>query len=254
MLKRLSLVLSVLFLLSVSFASFAADKVLLQYNPKPGTAIKYQMTINGNTVVTAMGRPQATALETVMTLEQKITGVDKTGNIDISTTILDGKIVVNKVPTEIPGKGQIIRVKMAKNGEVLSSEGMDQPSNFSQMQIKFPATPVGTGDTWETVIQPNPQLPLPLKVKYTVLGFETVDGYDCVKLQSNVSTEQGDTGSINLTVNADGKIWFAHKEGVLVKNEVDSKMNMTMENDLGGNKKETIRTHMELTLRMGIVK
>jgi hypothetical protein len=254
MLKRFSVVLGVLFLISVTMSAMAADKVLLQYNPKPGTTTKYKLQIQGATTVTAMSKSQKTDLETYMALEQKITGVDAKGNVEMQTTITEGTITVNKTPTPLPVTGQVIKVKMAKNGEVLASEGMDQQTNFQQMQIKFPDKPQGVGDFWETTINPNPQLPIPLKVKYTVLGFETVDGYECVQLKSVVSTEQGDAGSINLNVKADGKIWFAHKEGIMVKNEVNSNMIMIMENDMGGGKKEKIDTRMNLNLKMGIVK
>ena len=252
--KRIAIVLSVLFLIGMSVSAMAAEKVLLQYNPAPGTTTKYKMNINGNTVVTAMQRAQKTNLETSMSLEQKVTGVDKDGNIEMTTTITEGTITVNDQPTQLPAIGQIIKVKMAKNGEVIESEGMDQQANFNQMQIKFPSTPVGVGDTWDSTIAANPQMPIPLKVKYTVLGFETVDGQECVKLGSNVVSEQGDTGSINLNVKADGKIWFAHKTGIMVKNEVVSNMVMVMENDLGGGKNEKIDTRMNLTLKMGMVK
>jgi len=254
MLKRYAVVVGVLFLVSLSLCSFAAEKVLLQYNPAPGTTVKYKMTIQGTTVVTAMQRAQKTNLETTMNLEQKVTGVDKSGNIEMVTTITDGTITVNDTPTPMPVNGQQIKVKMAKNGEVLESEGMEQQGNFNQMQIKFPTKPVGVGDGWDSTISPNPQLPIPLKVKYTVVGFETVDGHECVKLQSSVTSEQGDTGSINLNVKADGKIWFAYKTGIMVKNEVVSNMVMVMENDLGGGKKEKIDTRMNLTLKMGIAK
>jgi hypothetical protein len=252
--KALSVVLGVLFLLSLGFAAVAEEKVLLQYNPKPGTAAKYKLGIKGITTVTAMDRAQKTDLETQMTLEQKVTGVDKDGNLSITTTIMDGQIVVNKTPTQLPAVGQVITVKMAKNGEVLSSEGADQSTNFQQMQIKFPEKPVGIGDTWSTTINPNPQLPIPLEVKYTVQGFETVSGYKCVKLQSRVTTSQGDAGSINLNVEADGKIWFAYEDGIMVKNEVTSNMVMVMTNDLGSGKKEKIDTRMNLTMRMNLVK
>lgn len=253
MLKRFAVVLSILVLLSVS-VSASAQKVLLQYNPAPGTTAKYQMVIRGNTTVTAMQRAQKTNLETTMTLEQKVTGVDRDGNIDMTTTILSGLITVNNVPTPIPAEGQIIKVKMAKDGEVLETSGMDSQANFNQMQIKFPQKPVGVGDSWESTIQPNPQLPIPLNVKYTILGFETVEGHECVKLQSRVSSEQGSAGSINLKVNADGKIWFSYKKGIMVKNEVASNMTMVMENDMGGGRMEKIDTRMNLNLNMNLIK
>lgn len=254
MIRRLSVIVGVLFLLSVSLTAMAADKVLLQYNPKPGTTVKYKLEILGATTVTAMGKSQKTDLETMMGLQQKVTGVDAAGNVDMTTTITEGTITVNKTPTQLPATGQVIKVKMAKNGKVINTEGMDNQGNMSQMQITFPDKPQGVGDSWDTVIEPNPQLPIPLKVKYTVVGFEQVDGYDCVKIQSNVTTDQGNAGSINLNVKADGKIWFAHKDGIMVKNEVTSTMVMIMENDMGGGNKEKVDTRMNLNLKMGIVK
>jgi hypothetical protein len=254
MLKRFSIFLSVLVLVSVAFTATAAEKVLLQYTPAPGTTAKYKMNIRGNTIVTAYRRAQRTNLETAMTIEQKVTGVDRQGNIDMATTILDGTITVNNTPTQLPNTGSIINVKMAKDGEIISSSGMDQQGNFNQMQIRFPKKPVGVGDNWSSTIQPNPQLPIPMNVKYTVMGFEKRDGFDCVKLKSEVTSSQGSAGSINLDVKANGMIWFAHKKGIMVQNEVTSNMIMIMENDLGGGKKEKIETRMNLNLKMGLTK
>jgi len=255
MMKRISVFLTVLLLVSVAFSAAAQEKVLLEYNPAPGTTAKYKMNIRGNTIVTAYKRAQRTNLETAMTIEQKVTGVDKDGNIDMATTILDGTITVNNTPTVLPNLGQIISVKMAKDGEIISSSGMDQQGgNFNQMQIKFPKEQVGVGSSWTSNIAPNPQLPIPMNVKYTVMGFEKVGGEECVKLQSEVSSAQGSAGSINLDVKANGNIWFAYKKGIMIKNEVTSNMVMMMENDLGGGKKETIETRMNLSLTMGIVK
>ena len=254
MLKRFSIFLSVMFLMSVALGATAAEKVLLQYNPAPGTTAKYKMNIRGNTIVSAYRRAQKTNLQTAMTIQQKVTGVDKKGNIDMETTILDGTITVNKTPTQLPSIGQVIKVKMAKNGEIISSTGMDQQGNFNQMQIKFPSKPVGVGDSWKSTIKPNPQLPIPMNVKYTVMGFEKVSGKDCVKLKSQVTSSQGNAGSINLNVKATGTIWFAYKAGIMIKNEVTSNMNMIMENDLGANKKEKIETRMNLSLKMGLIK
>lgn len=252
MIKRISILIILLsFMLTLSI--YAQEAVLLEYKPKPGTTVKYQMNIRGSTVVTAMQKAQKTDLETIMKVEQKVTGVDKNGNIEMTTTILEGTITVNNTPTPLPAVGQIIRVKMAKDGEILESEGMDQ-GNFNQMQVRFPNKPVKVGDSWNSEIQPNPQLPIPLKVKYTLVGFEKVDGYDCAVLQSNVTSDQGQAGSINLNVKADGKIWFAYKEGIMVKNEVTSNMVMVMESDMGGGKKEKIDTRMNLVLKMGIAK
>lgn len=254
MLKRFSIFLSVILLVSVAFTATAQEKVLLRYNPKPGTTAKYRMNIRGNTIVTAYRRAQRTNLETAMTIEQRVTGVDRQGNVDMATTILDGTITVNNTPTQLPNIGQIINVKMAPNGEILASSGMEGEGNFNQMQIKFPDTPVGVGDSWTSTIQPNPQLPIPMNVKYSILGMEKVRGMDCVKIKSEVSSSQGAAGSINLDVKATGTIWFAYKDGIMAQNEVTSNMLMIMENDLGGGNTEKIETRMNLNLKMDLIK
>ena len=254
MLKRFSIFLGVMLLLSVATVATASESVLLRYNPQPGTTARYRMNIRGNTIVTAYRRAQRTNLETAMTIEQRVTGVDRQGNIDMATTILDGTITVNNTPTQLPNIGQIINVKMAPNGEIIDSSGMEGEGNFIQMQSKFPDTPVSVGDSWSSTIQPNPQLPIPMEVKYTILGFERVEGKDCVKIRSEVKSSQGAAGSINLDVRANGTIWFAHKEGIMARNEVTSNMVMIMENDLGDGNTEKIETRMNLNLRMGLTK
>lgn len=241
-------------MVSVAFTATASEEVLLRYNPKPGTTSRYRMNIRGNTIVTAYRRAQRTNLETAMTIEQKVTGVDANGNIDMETTILDGTITVNNQPTQLPNIGQLISVKMAPNGEILSSTGMEGQGDFNQMQIQFPDTPVGIGDSWSSTIEPNPQLPIPMNVKYTILGFEKIDGKDCVKIKSEVESSPGAAGSINLDVKATGTIWFAYNEGIMARNEVTSNMIMVMENDMGGGETEKIETRMNLNLRMGLTK
>lgn len=255
MLKRISVFMTVLLLVSVAFTASAQNKVLLQYNPAAGTTKKYKMNIRGNTIVTAYQRAQRTNLEATMTIEQKVTGIDREGNIDMATTVLGGTITVNKTPTQLPNLGQKFSVKMKKTGEIISTTGMDQQGNYNnQMQITFPTKPVGIGDNWTSTIPANPMLPIPMSAKYTIVGFEKVGGEDCVKIRSEVSTAQGKAGSINLDVKANGHIWFAFKKGIMIQNEVTSNMLMIMENDLGAGKKEKIETRMNLSLRMGLTR
>lgn len=253
--KRLSVLLAVLLLVSVAFTASADEKVLLQYSPDAGTTSKYKMAIKGNTIVTALGKNQTTNLETAMTIQQKVTGKDKDGNIDMETSILEGKITVNGTPTTMPNVGELISVKMAPDGTILSQTGMDAQNGMNnQMQIKFPSNPVGVGDTWTTKIEPNAQMPFPMETVYTVEAFEKQGGEDCVRLKSEVSTSKNNTGSLNIEVKANGKIWFAYKKGIMIMNEVNSKMIMVIQNDLGDGKKENITTRMNLGLKMGLTK
>lgn len=253
--KRLSVFLAVLLLVSMAFTASAQEKVLLQYNVDPGTTTKYKMTLKGNTTVVAPGNRQTrTDIETAMTIQQKVTGKDRAGNIDMETAVLEGKITVNGTPTPIPGIGEIISVKMAKDGTILSQSGPDQGGMGGSQQIKFPANPVGVGDTWTTRMEPNPQVPIPMETIYTVEAFEKIGGEDCVRLKSEVSTPKSNTGTVNLDVKANGKIWFAYKKGIMIQNEVVSHMTMIMQQDLGNGKPENLTTKMKLSLKMGITK
>ena len=237
--KRLSVLLTVLLLVSVCFTATAQEKVLLKYNPEAGTTTKYKMNIKGNTTVNAAGTNQQTNLETAMTIQQKVTGKDKDGNIDMETAILEGKIIVNGTPTTLPNVGQLINVKMAPDGTIISQTGMDPNSGMNNQQVKFPTKPVAVGDSWVTKMEANPQVPVAMETVYTVEAFEKMGGEDCVRLKSEVSTNKGQNGGLNLDVKANGKIWFAYKKGVMIKNEVSSKMIMVMQQDLGKRKKET---------------
>lgn len=252
--KRLSVLLGTLLLVSVTFVASAQEKILLKYAPDAGTTTKYKMAIKGNTIVTALGKNQTTTLETAMTIQQKVTGKDKSGNIDLETAILEGKITVNGTPTTMPNVGDWMKVKMAPDGTVLSQTGADDQNVNNNMQIKFPSNPVGIGDTWTTKIDANAQMPFPMETVYTVEGFEKVNGEDCVRLKSEVSTSKSGNANLNLDVKANGKIWFAYKKGIMVQNEVSSKMLMVMKNDLGNGKMENITTRMNLVLKMGIAK
>ena len=253
--KRLSVILAVLLLVSVAFTASAEEKILLQYNPDPGTTTKYKMNIKGSTVVTASSssQNQQTNLETAMIIQQKVTGKDKAGDIDMETRILEGKITVNGTPTTIPSVGEIITVKMKKDGTIISRSGMDQGGMGNNQQVKFPTNPVGVGDSWTVKMEPNPEIPIPMETVYTVEAFEKVGGEDCVRLKSEVSTPKYNAG-INIEVKANGRIWFAYKKGYMLQNEVVSNMKMIMLTDVGNNKSEKITTVMKLSLKMGLAK
>ncbi|NLM17407.1 MAG: hypothetical protein GX221_06790 [Candidatus Riflebacteria bacterium] len=257
MMKRISIIATAILFISAAFTATAADSVLLQYNPAAGTTTKYQMNLKGNTTVAAYGRSQTTNLETNMLIQQKVTGVDRVGNVTMETLIMDGKILINGQATQLPELGNLTTVKMAKDGEILEqSEGMgDATQQNAQMQIRFPKTPVSVGHTWKSRIEPNPQLPIPMETTYEIVSLtEMVNGEKCAVIKSTVTTDKAAGGSINLDVRADGTIWFAYEKGIMLRNEVRSRMLMLMQNDMGDGNKENIQTRMNLILRMDVVK
>ncbi|MFC1742346.1 hypothetical protein ACFL35_00020 [Candidatus Riflebacteria bacterium] len=231
----------------------AAKKIRLRYNLKKGDKAKYNLVINGKTTVSAMKQQQTTDLLTKMKISQNVNNVAKNGKISVQTKILDGSITVNGQTTKLPAIGQVINMEMLPNGQVVKSEGFDNQQNLSQMQIKFPSRPVGIGDSWKSKVVPNPALPIPLNIKYAIVGFQKVMGRSCVIIQSTVTTGKNKEEGIDLKVRAKGKIFFDYNHGIMVKNQVQTKMNMVMSNQIDG-KMEKIVTNMEMRLQMYLLK
>ncbi|MFC1743413.1 hypothetical protein ACFL35_05410 [Candidatus Riflebacteria bacterium] len=120
------------------------------------------------------------------------------------------------------------------------------------MQIRFPASPVGIGDSWQSKVVPNPALPIPLNINYKIVGFQNVVGKSCVIIQSTVTTGKNKEEGIDLKVRAKGKIYFDYQHGIMVKNEVQTKMHLDMISQIAG-KMTRIITNMEMRLRMYLI-
>jgi hypothetical protein len=89
---------------------------------------------------------------------------------------------------------------------------------------------------------------------YTVDKFEKVQGMDCVVIKSKVISEAAKGGAVSqLDVNATGQIFFAYKEGKIVKNAVTGTFG-SVTNQIIEGKTEPIVTKVLVDLVMDIVK
>lgn len=237
-------------LLSLAVVSPADAGVVLRYRAKEGDKGTYQMIMDGNTTVFVAERQQKTSLNTEIFLDQEVEGVSDAGIISMLTIIKSGRITVNGVPSTIPNVGQRVRTELNPNGEIKSTEGMNQNLNLSQMQMIFPDEPVEIGSTWSNTIEPSLQVPVPLRVRYKIVGFETINDLKCVKILSTVrSGKKSKIEGLRLDVQADGTIYFAFEKGIIVKNEVNSQMNMILKRVVN-NKSESIITKMKMDMKM----
>jgi hypothetical protein len=147
----------------------------------------------------------------------------------VSTTIVSGKTAINKEVSDLPNVGDAIFMKMNKRGAVIEASGGGDPNfDFKQMQIEFPERKVKPGDKWTSKIKPNEKFPIPMEAIYTYIGTEMIQGYECAKIDSEIRVLPSDRKNIELDVDARGVLYFAVKEGKMIRNEVRSKMNMKM--------------------------
>lgn len=230
-------------------AGFASG-ITLRYGGKAGDQAVYQMVMEGNTTVFVSDREQKTSLTTEMFVTQKVLDVEQDGAIKIMTRIDSGSLNINGTTTVIPNLRQQVVTAMQPNGKILRTEGFTQNLNLNNMQLVFPEGPVAIGHKWSHTIEPSLQVPVPLAVEYRILKTEKIKGFDCVKIASEVRSGQKSTiEGLSLDVSADGTIYFAYKEGRMIKNEVKSKMRMILKRVVD-NRQQSIVTKMEMNMKM----
>jgi len=226
----------------------AAQGVRLQYNSSEGDSASYRMVMDGKTQVFVNNQTQESNITTEMYVTQSIKGF-KDGIVDLYTKIDSGQINVNGNISPIPYIGQQIRTGMKKNGEVVSNTGT-VPIDINSMQFVFPDRELDIGDRWDSSTPPSAQVPVTLTVVYKIVGMEKIKGRDCVKIASRVRSDK-DTQirGLSLDVKADGNIYFAYNEGLMIKNSVDSRMTMVLKRVVN-EKEEQIITKMNMKMGM----
>ncbi len=247
----LTSVLVVAAILGTVEAAPVAAGVKLQYNLKPGEKDVYRVITEAKTAVFVGDREQHTSMQTEMIFTQRVIDVSKDGVITLLTSIDSGSITLNRKRSPLPNIGQKVVVDMKRDGEI-TGNSQYQLINLKNFQLVFPERELSIGDSWVNRIEPSVQVPVPLEVEYKILNFEKVKGYDCVKIASKVRSK-GETTitGLGLNVKADGIIYFAYKEGKLIKNEVKSSLRMILKRVIN-NKPEQIITKISFNLRMEI--
>jgi hypothetical protein len=223
--------------------------VKLEYGSKVGDTSTYHLTMDGNTSVFVGDRNQKTAIRTEMYLTQKVDAF-KEGVIDLMTKIDSGSVNVNGTTSLLPNVGQQVKTSLKKNGEIVSTSGFGPSINLNQMQLVFPDKELEVGSSWTSVMEPSPAVPVTLNVEYKVLGFEKIRDFDCIKMASSVRSGAKTTvEGLQLKVQADGSIYYAYKEGKMVKNDVKSTMEMILKRVID-NQPQSIITRMAMDMQM----
>ena len=113
--------------------------------------------------------------------------------------------------------------------ELMSGQTRNLQSGFQTIFPDLPDRPVKIGDSWPSysTIEEKSEtnaVKIEMEMENTLVGFETIDGLECAKIESKITgtmTGEGTQQGMNLTTSGDLKgtdTWyFAYSEGYLVK-------------------------------------
>jgi hypothetical protein len=256
--KRSSFRVSSLVLLICALAGFAMQKpdagkgpdtaVTLAYQFPEGKTVAYRQTSSETQNVEAMGQQMGSQTDSAIEFSAKqkgskdgqftlgvtinalkVNSQSQQGNYSADTSADVGKsfdMVVSHLGKDIDTSGaSAIQYELGSNGK------QDLSGNFQTFFPDLPERAVKIGDTWPSEDKVTDkvgsnEIHIALKNVHTLEAFETVDGFDCVRIKTVVKgtmagdMEQGGVGlSINATIEGTGTWYFAIKEGIFVKSD-----------------------------------
>jgi len=238
-------------ILIISLTSTVYSKnIILKYGGKKGELSVYKLNLKGITTTTVGGRVEKLEVDTSLFLSQVIESISDS-EIKIKTTVDSGTSNVNGKPSIPDVVGKTFYITSTRSGKVLKVEGIPNAVNLDQMQVMLPGEPISIGKTWSKEITVNTPVPIILKVTYKFKGFETLKGIQCAVIKSSVKSKKPDK-NLDMSINANGLIYFDYQKGKIVKSVVTSFMRMSMRAKLYGpkSKLQKILTSMFMTLTM----
>ncbi len=224
--------------------------MVLQYHIPQDSPLTYDMGTKVTQSVDAMGQTFETDIDTDYQFRIVSTGRDG-GNQQLQVTINSISLSVespqgsmNPDVSELSGKQ--FTMALTPNGkEQLISDMSELAINLGQGQSQNLGTDFGSlfpdfsmetvmvGDTWSTVDSMNinsggTNLGMIYQKQHIIEGRETMNGYDCIRVVSEVTGTMQGTGSqggfdmdINGEITGTDTWYFAYQEGILVQSTSD---------------------------------
>jgi len=224
--------------------------MVLQYHIPQDNPLTYDMGTKVAQSVDAMGQTFETNINTDYQFQVVSTRNDR-NNQELQITINSINLSVESPqgsmnPDVSALSGKQFMMSLAPNGkeQVISDmndlavnigEGQNQnlSSDFGSLFPDFSAEQVMLGDTWSTVDSMNlntggANLDMVYQKQHTIEGREMMNGYDCIRVVSEVTGTMQGTGSqggfdMDITGDITGTdTWyFAYQEGILVQSVSD---------------------------------
>lgn len=249
---KTTIFISILCLTIFSFASFGyweklTKKVKIEQTFKEGEELSYKIS----KTMTTMMEGFKTDTSHITTLSLKIPRVSKEGIMDLVIRKESGTTKIGNQSLPDPNIGKQVKIRLRPNGQLESMEGDIIQVEWPELILQnIPDKKLKIGDSW-TFSRPAPKEMAGMKgveLRYTVVGFEKVKGYDCVKVGIESLMEMEDYKvkkpatmpeginlpagltipeeiTMSLYLKTDGTAFLAYRKGyIIVKSTTKSKM------------------------------
>lgn len=243
-----------------AFWGSADSGFILNYRMDKGTTLQYAISGTINQSMEMMGQSMDTKTDFLSKYSIKINDIDKQNNYLTTITIDDMSIKANNPQGSInPDLSSIIGKKFgltaSPKGKELEFSGVDSitidmgqmaggkqsvKNYFREVFTDLPQKPVKIGDTWtskeeRTEPQGGMQVHMVMNANHKLLGYEKVDGMECLKIETKgkgTLDGSGERNGAQLSFEGDletNSTWFfAYKKGILIKANSDSFMEATI--------------------------
>jgi hypothetical protein len=226
-------------------AAATSDPISLYYKAPEKQPLVYASVmseeVNGKD---AKGHPETSTfrVEQTITNRYKLVGPDV---LAIKAQFSDHKTTVNgKEVAYTPPDKEAQRLMDVKGYRKTANKGA---ADFEKIDVILPGTKVKVGDTWNYIAPPTTDLPIFLVTKYTLVGFEKVNGRDVARIEATThASELEPVRRLTITFHAKGRILFAHREGILVSSEFNIRMVTEPEKAAKYRVTKSIRSSMKL--------
>lgn len=199
---------------------------VLRFGWKPGLELRYRLRITGKTTATLGDRHETTELRTRLHLTQRVLAVGADGAARILTRVESGKVQRDQARAEIlpPREGSM---RMDGRGTML--DGASVATGAAALQLVFPEGPVSVGDSWYNSLPATPEIPVPIRVRYTVLGVAQEEGHRCLRIGVLIESVKAAPveAPIQMEFEAAGSMLFAPDPGVLLDSLVTADLTVS---------------------------
>lgn len=220
-----------------------SDTINLEYKMKKGEEIRYKTIVDSDQSIKENDVKQDMKSHLEMVMLQKCNDLAADGSMNIDVIIESGSLKRDGQEEPLPNVGQVINMTMKKNGEIVKTS-VDMPFT----QPPFPSKSIKKKDTWQeksTVNIPGRAEPITLNYNYILWDFTKAEGYECAEIkvscpENRVTLQEG----VEQVLSATGTTYFSHKEGMLVKSEVETKTDITAPNNAA------VKTHIKVRVEL----
>lgn len=283
MVRNLLRVFSILTITALAVASLVAQGQELRYQVQKGVSHQYKLSTDITQKAQVMGQDMVSTINMAVDLsiegqEEKDNQLVYVGKIDKNLSKLDSPMMKDSAMVYKEINGKRLQLYVTPVGKVTKTVALDSVPRLANpmmgniistevlrgLFVDLPEKAVATGDTWkrtrpDTTTQQGMKMITKPDITFKVVGTETKNGQECLKITFEGTSTQYGTGSrqgmelvIDGTAKTKGTTYFAPKTGLLVSSEATSANEMNISG--AGEQMFTMTQSMTTSSKITLVK